>query len=56
MTKYTLYCRCTKCGQEREMLADFTKRFEHLLYLYCHKCEKLSWHRVFHWKHNTIKM
>lgn len=56
MTKYTLYCKCTECGQERDMLADFTKRVGQTLYLYCRRCGEPSWHTVFHWKHNSIKM
>lgn len=56
MTRYTLYCKCTECGHERELLADFTKKFGQLLYLDCYRCRKPSWHTVFHWKHNSIKM
>lgn len=56
MTKYTLYCRCAECGQERNILADFTKKIGGLLYLYCRRCGISTWHTVFHWKHNSIKM
>ena len=56
MTKYTLYCKCTECGEEREFRADFTKRVGQLLCLYCQKCGEHSWHTVYHWKYNTIKM
>lgn len=56
MNKYTLYCKCTLCGHEREALADFTKKLGQTIYLDCYQCKVPRWHTVYHWKYNTIKM